>query len=186
MFRMGQGHDAIDPACAAAHTLGKLCPHTDTAASAVEGLTQMLLSPKDWRCGVAADTLANFGADAKAALPTLLSELKKAQSSDKPTVSGARCARAIGQIDSRAETDGSTITALTEALDSSDPDTQTEAANALARFGKNASGAMPKLRGLLNDRVYSTKAAAAKALNAMGEKTEVPKRAASGPGVLAP
>jgi HEAT repeat protein len=175
-----QAADTTDPAIAAAQALSKLCPRTEQAASAVAGLSELVHSPDDTRSAAAADALANFGAEAKSALPALIAELQKANSSDKPSVRGARCARAVGQIASRAETDAGAIAALTDALDSRDPDIKTEAATALARFGKGATGAIPKLRGLLGESSFSTKSAAAKALNALGEKTEVPKRPRSG------
>ena len=167
---MGQGTDSQDPACAAARSLSAICPHTDSAAVAVAGLTEMLGSPHDWRRAAAADALVAFGADAQSALPRLVATLKSATAQNQPTKDGDRCARAIGQIGPRSDSDAGAIEALTDALDAPDTDLKNQAASALGRFGKKAAVAIPNLRPLLTNRNFGVRTAAAKALTAWARK----------------
>jgi HEAT repeat protein len=172
---MGLRADSVDPVCAAADSLSALCPHTNLAPQAIEGLTELAKSPHDWRRATAANALAKFGGDAKSALPTLIQALQAASGKNQVTSDASRLARAIGLIASRADSDGGAIAVLMDALNSQDPDVRSQAASALARFGDNAARAKPKMRVLLADRYFNVRAAAAKALNALGEKTDLPK-----------
>jgi HEAT repeat protein len=173
----GGGSDTEDPAVAAARTLSTLCAQTDSAAVAVAGLTAMLDSPHDWRRAAAADALVGFGPEAASALPKLVTVLKNAAAQKEATKDGGRCASAIGQIGSRTESDAGGISALADSLDAADSDLKKQAASALGRFGPKAATAIPKLRVLLSDENSGVQSAAAKALTALGEKTDEPKKA---------
>jgi HEAT repeat protein len=171
----GQSSESDDPACVAAKSLSVICPQTETAAVAVASLTDLLKSEHAWRRTAAADALGTFGAAAEPALPTLVAALRDAASQATVPEDGGRCARAIGQIGPRCESDSGDVAALVEALQSKDSDVKTQAAAALGRYGQKANDAIPKLRPLVKDKDSRVRAAAAKALTSLGEKTVLPR-----------
>jgi HEAT repeat protein len=146
--------DRWDPACAAARALARIAPAAGATAAqeAVAALTGALRSGQDLRRNAAAEGLFLLGKGAAAATPALSSALTESVATEGDgRGANSWAARALGLAAPGTAAEAAAIAALTRGLDSSAQGTRAYSADSLARFGRPAASALPRLRALRGD-----------------------------------
>jgi HEAT repeat protein len=152
-----------DPACKAAEALGEIAPGTSQAQAATSALLAILDSPEDWRRRSAIQALAKFRPPTSSTIEILMAAYRRSGGSGD----GPALAWTLGHIAPDTDRAGEVVQLLGEALDSDSNWLRSTSATALARFGPEASGTIPRLRTLLIDPDANVRAAAASALRAI-------------------
>jgi HEAT repeat protein len=163
----------VDPACEAARALGQMEPSDE----AIGALTKLLASANADRVAAAADALGSLGPQAVAAVPALIAAYGKVSESVQ-WVGNRDISNALGRLAPRSPYAQKAVAILIGSLDSKTPWVRSAAAQALGAFGKEAAGAVPKLRRLREGSDKLSTDAAAAALAAI-EGLPKPKQAAS-------
>jgi HEAT repeat protein len=133
--------------------------HLDRTGPRAVGMLEAALRDPDFSVRVrAAENLARIGADARAALPTLVRALE-----DDIEMVRVEAARAIARIDPRHPR-GVAFLAGVLADPGSQPTAREKAAVYLGEMGPDAKPAVPALRDALRDRLLETRWLAAAAL----------------------
>ncbi len=154
---------ARDPACAAAKALGRISSNPKV----IDVLTAMLSSDVDERTSSAAEGLGSIGPTAVAAMPSVIAAYDRMLRSKQRPIGQSAIAAAIGQIAPNSESAPQAVAILMRALDSKEWSVRDAAARALGNFGKGASAALPRLRGLEHDSEKNVRDTATTALAAI-------------------
>lgn len=163
-----------DPAIMAARALGQIDSTEEVIAALQENLGSKLISHQ----GAAAFGLAQIGEKARVAAPALVGAYRKWLQSKVRVDVGRSMTIALGRIAPETPVEPDAINLLTETLELKNETLVEEAAKALAKFGKEAAAAVPKLRSLKENEKSEAGGAAAAALEAI-EGTSPPKQQTS-------
>jgi HEAT repeat protein len=153
----------VDPASDAASVLGSIAPSSAEEKEVIAALIEVARSGPRSRCGSAAYALGEFGPAAEEAVPVLTKVLNDATPDDK-FEHEASAVFALGRIAPDTSSADQAVAALLPVLHSKNWLAQTNAIEALPRFGPKAAAAIPRLRALKDDRDTNVRDAAAKAL----------------------
>jgi HEAT repeat protein len=158
-----------DPPCSAARALGEISSSDEVIAA----LTEALKSGAAYRHGAVADGLVESGPRAAVAAPALVAAYTKWLDSKDPLDTGRALTIALGRVAPNTAVAAQAVAALIRALDSKDGRFQLRAAESLARFGRAAAAAVPKLRDLRDKgRSEGLRHAAGSAIEAIEGRTE--------------
>ena len=152
-----------DPACGAAKALSQIGASPETIA----GLSTMLASSVPERVSCAADGLEKLGPAAASAVPALITAYENVLNARQHVIGQNTIPKALGQLAPQSPRASGAISILTRALDSADKWVRMGAIDALANFGRDAAGAVPRLRDLKQDPVREVQESARKALAAI-------------------
>jgi HEAT repeat protein len=169
-----------DPACGAAIALGRIGVRPETIA----GLTGMLSSDVPARMHSAASALAKLGPAAGGAVPAIIAEYDKVLKAEGHVLGQSALAMALGELGPRSPAAADAAAILTRALDCHDLWVGVSAADALGKFGRGASAAVPELRNLAQSPIPDLQNAAKKAVAAIEAElatTAVSSSVAPGP-----
>jgi HEAT repeat protein len=138
---------ALDPACAAARSLGEIGRSREVVAALIE-----MLGPEfNDRFFAAVDGLADIGPLAVAAVPQLIRSYERVLASRDHVVGQMAIPGALGHIAPSTAMAPQAIATLIRALDMKNDWVRRGAIQALGPFGQAASAAIPKLWALQND-----------------------------------
>jgi HEAT repeat protein len=157
-----------DPACGAAKALGRIA----TSEEVIANLARMLSSDIAERTSSAAEGLGDLGPPAVAAVPSLIAAYEKVVGSRQHTIGQIRIPSALARIAPGSRSAPEALAILVRALDSGDVSVRLGAAQAVGRFGRDATRAIPKLRTLERDPVQDVRDAASGALQAIEGSSE--------------
>jgi HEAT repeat protein len=145
-----------DPSPVAARVLSSIAPGSSRSQEAITALNEVLASSQSWqRRGEAAKALAMFGKEVgEPSIALLLKVLSETNNSDKSP--GEYVARALGDLAPGTPWEMKVVAGLLSALDAKWNFTRTAAARSLAKFGTQASGALPRLRAMAERDKYAT------------------------------
>jgi HEAT repeat protein len=146
-----ESKQSLDPACAAAVTLGRIANGTAAKDEAITALARTLYSDHAWRRNAAVQGLSMVGKEAASAVPDAVAFLAGAYSESGTLGADLQTVRLLGKAAPGSELFGHVMTLLVKLLDSKEGPTRYEAAAALGELGPAASDAVPRLRALLND-----------------------------------
>ena len=152
-----------DPAVMAARALGQISSSDLVIASLSETLGSELVT----RQGGAAYGLAQIGEKAAAAAPNLVAAYRKWFDSKGRSEVGRSMTAALGRIAPKTPLEPDAVKLLAETLELKDQTLVENAAKALAKFGKEAAPAIPKLRALKEKGQSEASEAASAALDAI-------------------
>ncbi|MDR3634940.1 MAG: HEAT repeat domain-containing protein [Isosphaeraceae bacterium] len=135
-----------DPSGQAALALGRVAPGTRRAHEVIGALTEVIRAPGlGRRRAMAAEALAEFDRkQLEPAVPVLLAVLTETVGIAGPPAPSV--CMALGRAAPGTPQAGEAVSALTAVLDSDWEYTRRNAAKALAGFGRQAGGALPRLR----------------------------------------
>ena len=166
--RPARGRVQEDAPCLAARALGSISSSDEVIAA----LTEILKSDVDYRHGAAADGLAEIGDPARVAAPALVAAYSKWLRSNDRLNTGQLMTTALGRLAPKTPVDKDAVRLLIQALELKDRSIPTEAAKALAKFGKSAAAAIPKLRIIKEHGPSAVSAAAEATLEAIDGTTK--------------
>jgi HEAT repeat protein len=172
--RSGSGRMQEDAACLASRALGSISSNDEVIAA----LTETLKSDVDYRHGAAAYGLTQIGDPARGAAPALVAAYSKWLASKNKLNIGRAMTTALGRLAPKTPAESDAVSLLIKATELKERSIPTEAAKALAKFGKSAAPAISRLRALKEENNSEAAAAALEAI----EGTTPPKDSGSKAG----
>ena len=166
--RSALGKMQQDAPCLAARALGAISTNSEVIAA----LSDTLKSDLDYRHGAAAYGLTQIGEPARAAAPAVADAYSRWLESKERLNTGQAMTIALGRLAPKTPAEQQAVALLVEAIDLKDKSIEIEAAKALAKFGKSAVSAVPRLRALKEQNKADVTAAAAAALEAIEGKSK--------------
>lgn len=165
-----------DPSAVAARAVGMIAPGSSRSREAITALNEVLASSVSWhRRREAVEALAMFGKElGDPSIALMLKVLRETKNSTEPP--GEYVAGALGELAPGTHWEVRAVGGLLSALDAEWDYTRIAAARSLAKFGSQASVALPRLRAIAeSDKRSSAREAAASTVHKIEAAMHEPK-----------